>query len=224
METVLLVVAVIIAGLHLSLDWLNFRRQSSTHIKAEPTVLETENRSGLISKLLKPIRQAFDRFLKWYGNARMIVERTFLAIIGIMVLVMLLTGIIDGADGTGKHMCLALVIGSVSSFLFVLRVSFELFLAFQIRAGKLPDKYTPEFKFKAVLDSICAQSVDDVAQEYDILPNELIEWRELFDESKSEIFGRRRDRIEQHQKRISYNKRKRATNDKLNSSKDGKQN
>ena len=70
--------------------------------------------------------------------------------------------------------------------------------------GKKAKKYSSEFKFKVVLESLAEDSVAEVARRYNIHPNQLSLWRRQFRNEGPGVFGRGKDKdIDAYRKRIA---------------------
>jgi transposase-like protein len=70
--------------------------------------------------------------------------------------------------------------------------------------GKRSKKYSPQFKFKVVIETFQKDSVAEVARRYDIHPNQVTMWRKEFQEKGPAIFENGQNkREEEYRKRIS---------------------
>jgi transposase len=56
--------------------------------------------------------------------------------------------------------------------------------------SKKSKHYTPEFKFKVVLESYLKGNVVEVARQYHVHPNQLSLWRSVFQENGYLVFGK----------------------------------
>src|SRR4030042_6323204 len=70
--------------------------------------------------------------------------------------------------------------------------------------GKTPKKYSAEFKFRVVVESIQRSEVAEVARRYSVHPNQLTKWRQEFQQRRASIFElRERKEAAQFRKRIA---------------------
>ena len=70
--------------------------------------------------------------------------------------------------------------------------------------GKRSKKYSPQFKFKVVMETFQKDSVAEVARQYDIHPNQVTMWRKEFQENGPKIFDSSQSkREEEYRKRIN---------------------
>jgi transposase-like protein len=70
--------------------------------------------------------------------------------------------------------------------------------------GKRTKKYSPQFKFKVVLETFQRDSVAEVARQYDVHPNQVTMWRREFQTNGAKVFDTGTSkREEQYRKRIT---------------------
>ncbi len=70
--------------------------------------------------------------------------------------------------------------------------------------GKKPRDFTGEFKFKVVLESLIKGNVTEVARNYKINPNQLSNWRKIFNDNGNIIFeSKNNNEIEKKNKKIN---------------------
>mgnify|MGYP000159063508 CR=1 FL=1 len=68
--------------------------------------------------------------------------------------------------------------------------------------AKKPKTYTPNFKFKVVMESMVKGNVAEVARQYQVHPNQLSSWRSYFNQNGHVIFERGNDHEEKFKKKV----------------------